>query len=226
MKLKLLILFVGSAGYLTIMYAPTAASVCTTDAWTICSLLADGTKPPHAVDTTGKAIPESSWSQPDKPIILAKDSHDSKWGELRPEAAFDHAKHSTEVMYSLDGKTLNSCVECHHTAQPKPPAGQEYLKKSDRTATLTAAQLEASKDPVQSCRACHFQESWEGGDSPASVKYPKKSGKPPSGVLTNENAYHLNCNSCHEAVAARESTVKDSRIKPPSQCSDCHTKLR
>ena len=33
----------------------------------------DGLNPPHAVDTGGKAIPESSATQPDKPFILAKD---------------------------------------------------------------------------------------------------------------------------------------------------------
>ena len=47
----------------------------------------DGITPPHAVDTDGKTVPESSATQPDKPIILSKDIHDEKYGELRPEAA-------------------------------------------------------------------------------------------------------------------------------------------
>src|SRR5438128_2977966 len=47
----------------------------------------DGTKPPHAVDTAGKAIPESSATKPDKPFIQLKDSADPKWGELMAEKA-------------------------------------------------------------------------------------------------------------------------------------------
>ena len=42
----------------------------TSEAWL------DGTNPPHAVDTSGKAIPDSSAVQPDKPIILSKHAQD------------------------------------------------------------------------------------------------------------------------------------------------------
>src|SRR5882672_10277738 len=118
----------------------------------------DGINPPHAVDTSGKAIPESSATQPDKPIILSKDSNDPKWGELKPEAVFDHTKHH-DVTHTLDGKTATACVYCHHTEQPMPVAGKPYLKKSERNEVLTAAQLESSKQPVNSCRHCHFQEA-------------------------------------------------------------------
>jgi len=69
-----------------------------------------------------KAIPESSATQPDKPFILSKDSNDPKWGELKPEAAFDHSKHNTDVKHTLDGKTATACVYCHHTEQPMPAA--------------------------------------------------------------------------------------------------------
>jgi len=109
----------------------------------------DGTNPPHAVDTAGKAIPESSATQPDKPIILGKDSNDPKWGELKPEAAFDHTKHNTDVKHTLDGKTLTACVYCHHTEQPSASGGETYLKRFDRKEVLTAAQLETSKEPVK-----------------------------------------------------------------------------
>jgi len=181
----------------------------------------DGITPPHAVDTDGKTVPESSATQPDKPIILSKDIHDEKYGELRPEAAFDHTKHNTDVMHTLDGKTLTACVECHHTEQPMPVAGQPYLKKSERSEVLTAAQLETSKQAVNSCRKCHFQKSTPATDEfpPKSVKYPKEMGLPPSGKLTNDTAYHLRCISCHEVALKR-----DPKTKAPQGCVDCHTK--
>ncbi|MGI9065940.1 MAG: cytochrome c3 family protein [Pyrinomonadaceae bacterium] len=180
----------------------------------------DGANPPHAVDIAGKTIPDSSATQPDKPIILSKDSNDPKWGELKPEAAFDHTKHH-DVTHTLDGKTATACVYCHHTEQPMPVAAQPYLKKSERTAVLTAAQLETSKQPVNSCRHCHFQEATAATDEspPKSVKYPREMGLPPSGKLTNDVAYHLRCMGCHDVAMKR-----DPKLKAPQACGDCHVK--
>ena len=185
------------------------------------SLAFDGVNPPHAVDTSGKAIPEKSANQPDKPIILAKDSGDSRRNELRPEAAFDHSKHSTDVMYSLDGKTVTTCVTCHHTEQPSATADNPYLKKFARKATLTTSPLESSKEPVVSCRACHFQATTEATDEypPQGVEYPKSTGKRATDILTNDVAYHINCTSCHAVAVKRE-----PKLKAPQTCSECHTK--
>jgi len=181
----------------------------------------DGTNPPHAVDIDGKTIPDSSATQPDKPIILSKDSKDPKWGELKPEAAFNHTKHNTDVTHTLDGKTLTACVYCHHTEQPMPVAGKPYLKRSERSEILTAALLDTSKQAVNSCRHCHFQPSTAATDEfpPKSVKYPKEMGLPPSGTLTNDNAYHLKCLGCHDAAMKR-----DPKLKSPQGCGDCHVK--
>src|SRR5437762_10789643 len=121
----------------------------------------DGVNPPHAVDTSGKPIPESSASQPDKPIILSKDSNDPKWGEMKPEMTFDHSKHNTDLKHAMDGKNFNACVYCHHTDQPSASGGEPYLKRFERKEVLTAAQLESSKEPVKGCRNCHFQEATE-----------------------------------------------------------------
>lgn len=180
----------------------------------------DGVDPPHAVDTSGKSIPNESATQPDKPIILAKDSDDPKSGELKPEAAFDHVKHSTLPLYGSDGKTVAACTDCHHTDQPSAPKGMEFLVKFERKEALTTKQLETSKEPVKSCRACHFQPSAEETDDypPKSVSYPKETNRPPSGKLTNEIAYHLNCNTCHDAAKKR-----DPKNKAPVTCTDCHT---
>lgn len=181
----------------------------------------DGTNPPHAVTTDGKPIPDSSATQPDKPIILSKDSNDPRWGELKPEAAFDHTKHNTDVTHTLDGKTLTACVYCHHTEQPMPAAGKPYLKKSERAEALAVAQLETSKQPVNSCRHCHFQEATAATDEfpPKGVKYPREMGLPPSGKLTNDVAYHLKCMGCHDVAMKR-----NPKPKAPQACGDCHVR--
>ncbi|HEX8706958.1 MAG TPA: cytochrome c3 family protein [Pyrinomonadaceae bacterium] len=219
MKLKLFVILFVALGYMAVMFADQGSVPAAAVARGEAAALLDGVDPPHAVDTAGKALPNESATQPDKPIILAKDSDDPKSGELKAEAAFDHAKHSTDAAYSLDGKTATACIECHHTDQPSAPKGQEYLKKFERKEALTAKQLEASKEPVKSCRACHFQPSAEETDEfpPKSIVYPKESGKAPSGKLTNEIAYHLNCNTCHEAARKR-----DPKLKAPQTCTDCH----
>src|SRR6266481_9256106 len=57
--------------------------------------------------------PKESKEQPKK-VKLDTDSLDDKWGEI----AFDHETHSIKN-YTPDGKTTGTCVECHHTDQPK-----------------------------------------------------------------------------------------------------------
>lgn len=177
---------------------------------------------PHAAIASEKLLPDASIIQPDKPVILGKDSENAKpnSGELKPEAAFEHVKHSTLASYSFDGKTPAACVDCHHTDQPTAPKGQEYLAKFERNEVLTTKQLESSKQPVRTCRACHLQASAEETDDypPKSVTYPAALNRPPSGKLNNEIAYHLNCNTCHDAVKKR-----DPKIKAPQTCVDCHT---
>ncbi|PYS49970.1 MAG: hypothetical protein DMF68_08500 [Acidobacteria bacterium] len=224
MKLKLIIILAVVLGYLMVVLAcnkkqatPTAAL--SNHPTTAAPAPPDGTDPPHAVDTSGKAIPASSATQPDKPIILAKDIDDPKWGETKPDAAFDHVKHSTDPNYSADGKSAPACVECHHTDQPSSTV--PYLKKFERKEVLTAKQLETSKDAVKSCRACHFSPTSEETDDypPKSVTYPAAMNKPPSGKLTNDVAYHINCIGCHNDAKKR-----DAKLKAPVTCDDCHTK--
>ncbi|HEX8846936.1 MAG TPA: cytochrome c3 family protein [Pyrinomonadaceae bacterium] len=186
-----------------------------------------GVDPLHAVDLNGKTIPiEGVWEPNDKPIILAKDSKKKKAdsGELKPTAAFDHLKHSTLAIYGADGKTVPTCVECHHTDQPSAPPGLEYLKLFERKAVLTSKQLKDSNEPVKSCRACHFQALFRTADrqtSPASVTYPPAMKREPSGRLDNETAYHLNCNTCHEAARAR--TPPSTKAPGTKECAVCHT---
>lgn len=221
-KLKLIaVLVVASVCLAVIVACNTTTTVPTSGPASLKSSRAtpDGINPPHAVDTAGKALPESSTTMPDKPLILAKDSTDPKWGEHKSDAPFDHVKHSTNASHSADGKTVTACVECHHTEQPSAPAGQEYLRRFDRKEALTAKQLEDSKQAVKSCRACHFQAASEETDEfpPKSVTYPPKTGRPPSGKLTNNVAYHTNCISCHEVAKKR-----DKNLTAPDTCVGCH----
>ena len=203
------------------LFALAALALVYNPAWSrsIDGTFVDGQNPPHAVTVDGKTIPESSSTQPDKPIILSKDSKDPKWGQLTPEAAFDHAKHNTDPKHTLDGTTPTACVYCHHTEQAMPVASAPYLKKSERAEALTAAQLESSKQAVNDCRHCHFQV--EDG-SPKAVKYPR--GNQPAeaaGIttLSSQYAYHIKCITCH--VTARE---RDPSLKSPKDCADCHVR--
>lgn len=222
MKLKLIVVLVVALGYLAVLAcnknASPSASLTSNSA--AAPAPADGTDPPHAVDIAGNVIPEKSATQPGKPIILSKDIDDPKWGEMRPEAAFDHVKHSTDMKYSASGKSVPACVECHHTDQPSAP-GQPFLKKFERKETLTTKQLETSKEPVNSCRVCHFSPTSEETDEypPKSVTYPAEMNRPPSGKLTNEIAYHFNCINCHNDAKKR-----DAKLKVPVTCEDCHVK--
>src|SRR5258708_16558516 len=75
----------------------------------------DGINPPHAVDASGKSIPESSATQPDKPFILSKDTNDPKWGELKPEPAFDHSKHNTDLNTPLNPNPPPTSSYYHNT---------------------------------------------------------------------------------------------------------------
>lgn len=228
--MKLTIVLLAAFSYLLLTFAcshapqPSAALMSNGTSPTT-TAMPDGTNPPHAVDIDGKAIPAESTTQPTKPIILAMDSEDPKNAELKKEAGFDHVKHSTDPKYSVDGKAVVGCAECHHTDQPKAPAGQEYLKKFERTEMLTTVQLEKSKQPVKSCRACHFQASAEATDEypPDSITYAKESGKSATkDKIVNEEAYHLNCNTCHDQATKNKSRATPA--KAPQACADCHTK--
>jgi hypothetical protein len=160
---------------------------------------------------TPKETPKESKTQP-KQVTLAQDSQSDKYGEV----AFNHENHATK-MYSIDGKTVIACVECHHTDQPAS-ALKCPLKTSERSEALTAKLLEAAAaKPVKGCRSCHLQASDDSAPIP-SVTYPDK---PAATKLTNEVAYHMNCNVCHDkAIVARP--VLKGKIPGTNDCLTCH----
>jgi class III cytochrome C family protein len=165
----------------------------------------------NSASTTGQDIPKESKTQP-KEVTLGKDSQSDKYGE----APFNHENHSTKN-YNIDGKGVIPCVECHHTDQPASDL-KAPLKTSERTAALTAALLAtADAKPVKSCRACHLQ----AGDDSAPLPAVTYEGKTTPTKLTNEVAYHMNCNVCHDKAIAARPALK-GKIPASADCLICH----
>jgi cytochrome c553 len=156
-------------------------------------------------------IPKESKEQPKK-VKLDTDSLDDKWGEV----AFDHETHSIKS-YNPDGKTVTSCVFCHHTDEPK-----ESLKPprvtSERNVALTADLLkDAAAAPVKGCRTCHLQ----AGDDSKQLPVITKDGKQMK--MDNENAYHINCFECHDAaIKAKPELAQKISGSDPKGCAKCH----
>ncbi|MGB8508810.1 MAG: cytochrome c3 family protein [Pyrinomonadaceae bacterium] len=156
------------------------------------------------------------------PKDIYKLSTDAKKPADAPAVTFSHVNHSTKN-YSLDGTKTIACAECHHTNQPAAEAAKHPPLKTafpaDRATTLTAAFLKAPNEEVLTCRSCHAQE----GAKPKTIaENPKVTyeGDTDATVLTNEEAYHRNCNSCHDqAVELR----KNLKIPTSQQCTACHT---
>jgi hypothetical protein len=157
-------------------------------------------------------IPKESKTQP-KEVVLGKDSQSDKYGE----APFNHENHATKP-YSPDGKSVLTCVECHHTDQPA--AGLKApLKLGERDVVLTAAALAAADaKPVKSCRSCHLQAGDDSAPLPT-VAYPDK---PAPTKLTNEVAYHVNCNGCHEKAITARPDLKAKKVPASADCLVCH----
>jgi hypothetical protein len=161
--------------------------------------------------TTPQDVPKESKTQP-KEVVLDKDSQSDKYGEV----AFNHENHATKT-YSVDGKSVLNCVECHHTDQPAT-ALVAPLKTSERDVALTAKLLEAADaKPVKGCRSCHLQ----AGDDSATIPSVTYAGKTTPTKLTNEVAYHTNCNICHDKAITARPTLK-GKVPGSNDCLPCH----
>ena len=119
--------------------------------------------------------------------------------------------------YNPDGKTVTSCVFCHHTDEPKeslkPP-----LTTSERPVALTADVLkDAAATPVKACRTCHLQ----AGDDSKQLPVVTKDGKQMK--MDNENAYHINCFECHDAaIKAKPELAGKISGSDAKGCAKCH----
>ncbi len=157
--------------------------------------------------------------KPPETIVLAKEA---KLGQV----AFSHINHTTKNR-SVDGTKPLACVECHHTAQPASEAVKHPPHKTawpaDRTTTLTAELLE--KDPsaaVNVCTDCHARADTKPKLLPE-IPQVKFEGSAEPTIMTNQQAFHHNCGSCHdEVVKARP----DLAPPPPTskKCVVCHKK--
>jgi hypothetical protein len=158
------------------------------------------------------------------PKDVYKLSTDSKKDKAKSIAVtFSHVNHTTKN-YSVDGTKPIGCVECHHTDQPSAEAAKHPPLKSanpaDRTVTLTAETVKDPKTPeVQTCRACHAQE----GDKPkllAAIPEVTYEGDTDPTTLTNEEAFHRNCNGCHDQAVEKR---KVANAPSTNECAKCHT---
>ena len=161
--------------------------------------------------------PASGGKQIQKKFQLSMDSQDE-----HGEADFDHDSHAYKN-YSPDGKSVMACTECHHTNQPK-----SALKPPDKTSTsdapLTLAAYQAGQQ-VQNCRTCHFQD----GNVPEGKEMPQATytidGNSVTKDLNNQLAYHINCNTCHDAaLAARPELKSKPGFAGSKDCMVCHKK--
>ncbi|MEJ7623824.1 MAG: cytochrome c3 family protein [Pyrinomonadaceae bacterium] len=165
--------------------------------------------PAPATAPGGKSIPKN--------FVLGKDSA-SEHGEV----TFDHDTHASKN-YSVDGKSVIGCVECHHTDQPKS-ALKLPLVTSERDVVLTMDVWKGSTKKVSECRTCHFQD----GNVPDGKTMPTVSatvaGKSTSKDLNNELAYHINCNTCHDAAAKLRPELKGKKsgFAIGNDCFTCH----
>lgn len=134
------------------------------------------------------------------------------------DVAFNHDNHAFKN-YSEDLKSPVACVMCHHTDQPKsaltPP-----LITSDRDQVMTYEVWLASSLPVATCRSCHFRpDEVPSGKTMPKATYPNGKTK----VLDNKEAYHINCNDCHDrAYKLNPSLKKKPGFATGADCLVCH----
>jgi len=132
------------------------------------------------------------------------------------EVAFNHSNHANKP-YSADGKSVVGCTVCHHTDQPKS-ALKPPLQTSEREVALTMESWKASSQKkVSTCASCHFQK----GEVPEGKTMPAIGETP----YNNEEAYHKNCNECHDAAfKVRPDLKKKPGFATGLDCFTCHKK--
>jgi len=170
----------------------------------------------NAVAPQAPQAPQGGDKKIPKSFTLGKDSQ-SEHGE----APFDHDTHAFK-MYSPDGKSAIGCVECHHTDQPKS-ALKPPLITSEREVVLTLESWRASAQKVKECRTCHFQSGNVPDDATMPTATYAERGKQVTKDLNNELAYHINCNTCHDAAAKLRPELKSRPgFATTTDCMTCH----
>ncbi|MFN6963467.1 MAG: cytochrome c3 family protein [Pyrinomonadaceae bacterium] len=174
---------------------------------------------PPAANAAPAAQPSPGGRTIPRHFTLGKDSVDPQYGEV----PFDHDTHAFQK-YSPDGKSVVGCVECHHTDQPKS-ALKPPLKTSERDFVLTLDLWKSSNFKISSCRDCHFQDGAVPEDKTMPTATYDEKGKSVTKDLNNELAYHINCNTCHDAAAALRPDLKGKPgFATSKDCTICHKK--
>lgn len=151
-------------------------------------------------------------------FTLGKDSL-SEYGE----SEFNHENHAFKN-YNPAGDAPVACIECHHTDQPKS-ALKAPLSTSEREVTLTMAVWQKSDQKVSGCRDCHYQTGNVPDDKEMPTATYKVNGEDVTKDLNNELAYHINCNTCHDAAAALRPALKGKPgFATTKDCTVCHKK--
>jgi hypothetical protein len=152
-------------------------------------------------------------------IILAKEA---KLGQV----TFNHADHITKNR-SADGTKQIACIECHHTAQPASEAVKHPPHKTawpaDRTTTLTLECLEKDPNALGAiCTECHARADTKPKLLPE-IPQVKFEGAAEPTVMTNQQAFHRSCGTCHDEVVKARPALAPA---PPTskKCVACHKK--
>jgi hypothetical protein len=136
---------------------------------------------------------------------------------------FSHTRHAGTYKDAA-GQAI-TCVACHHTAQPaadvaKTP-GMKTAWPADRTTTLSAEVLASNPSAAPgACRDCHART----GVTPkhvAEIPQFTPAGASAPVTLNNQQAFHRNCASCHDAVLKARA---DAKAPGTSRCLMCHKK--
>jgi hypothetical protein len=174
------------------------------------------------VASTSTSLGDVSAQEGKKPAEVITLGKDAKLGQI----TFNHLDHITKNR-SVDGTRQIACVECHHTAQPESEAVKHPPHKTawpaDRTTTLTAELLE--KDPAAVgavCRDCHARTDTKPKLLPE-IPQIKFEGAAEPTVMTNQQAFHRRCGTCHDDVVKAR---PDLAPPPPTskKCLQCHKK--
>lgn len=171
-----------------------------------------------------------SSQQPGQPVAQEQGGHtppdvvklalENKLGSV----TFNHTAHVTQNR-NLEGNGPIACIECHHTAQPASDVAKHPPLKTawpaDRTVILTAETVKDPKTPdVVNCRDCHARKDEKPKLLPA-IPEIKHETSTAIVTLTNQQAYHRNCATCHDEVMKQRPTAKAPKT---TQCTMCHKK--
>jgi len=173
-------------------------------------------------------IPLTSKTQADNYILNGYSKRLYFMGE---PVAFTHKYHATQKKYRADKSKQTKCADCHHTDQP-PSALTGVLKTSTRAGVLTTKLLsEESAAPVMACRSCHDRDNVKPSNWPENPQVTYPEGKeyeafdwywladPDFRIISRDEAYHVQCLSCHLRVKKIETTSS-----VPIKCVECHQK--